>query len=147
MQRFSQYATIGTALAVCLAFTPPAFAETISFKADLAGTNEVPPNPGVKATGKLDASYDTSNKKLSWTLNYSGLTGDPNGAHFHGPATPDKNAGVAVPITAPLTSPVKGSATLTDAQATDLMAGRWYVNVHTAAHKDGEIRGQVMKGK
>ena len=29
------------------------------------------------------------------------------------------------------------------AQMADLLAGRWYVNVHTAAHPGGEIRGQV----
>ena len=40
-------------------------------------------------------------------------------------------------------SPIKGEATLTDAQAADLLAGRWYVNVHTRAHPGGEIRGQV----
>ena len=40
-----------------------------------------------------------------------------------------------------------GSATLTDAQTADLAAGKWYVNVHTAANKDGEIRGQLVKGK
>ena len=39
--------------------------------------------------------------------------------------------------------PIKGSATLTDAQAADLEAGKYYVNVHTAANKDGEIRGQI----
>jgi hypothetical protein len=50
-----------------------------------------------------------------------------------------------VPISGSLASPIKGDATLTDAQATDLQGGRWYFNVHTAAHKDGELRGQVMK--
>ena len=44
-----------------------------------------------------------------------------------------------------MTSPARGKATLTDAQAADLMAGRWYVNIHTAANKGGEIRGQVTK--
>src|SRR6266851_816002 len=44
-------------------------------------------------------------------------------------------------------SPIKGSATLTDAQAADLTAGRWYFNIHTAANKGGEIRGQVVKGQ
>ena len=38
-----------------------------------------------------------------------------------------------------------GSATLTDAQAADLMAGKLYVNIHTAANKGGEIRGQMTK--
>ena len=42
-------------------------------------------------------------------------------------------------------NPIKGEATLTDAQAADLQAGKWYFNVHTAANKGGEIRGQVMK--
>ncbi len=37
----------------------------------------------------------------------------------------------------------KGKATLTAAQAADLTAGRWYVNLHTAKHPGGEIRGQV----
>ena len=65
-------------------------------------------------------------------------------AHFHGPAEPGKNAGVAVPIT-PATSGSEGSATLTDAQTADLLAGKYYVNVHTEANKGGEIRGQVTK--
>ena len=39
----------------------------------------------------------------------------------------------------------EGSATLTDAQADELLAGKWYVNVHTAANKGGEVRGQVTK--
>ena len=42
-------------------------------------------------------------------------------------------------------SPVEGSATLTDAQAADLAAGRYYINIHTAANPGGEIRGQVTK--
>ena len=49
-----------------------------------------------------------------------------------------------MPIT-PNASPFEGSATLTEAQATDLLAGKWYVNVHTEANKGGEIRGQVTK--
>jgi hypothetical protein len=72
------------------------------------------------------------------------LSGAATAAHFHGPADPGKNAGVAVPIT-PNTSPLEGSTTLTDAQAADLQAGRWYVNVHTAANPGGEIRGQLTK--
>jgi hypothetical protein len=39
----------------------------------------------------------------------------------------------------------EGSATLIDAQAKALMDGDVYVNVHTAANKDGELRGQLVK--
>jgi CHRD domain len=72
-------------------------------------------------------SYDTTSKNLTWTITYSGLTGDATAAHFHGPADTDKTAGIAVPITGDLKRPVKGSATLTDAQAADLLAGRYYL--------------------
>jgi len=131
-------------LAACVVFASPARAETISFKADLKASEAVPPNDS-KGTGAVTATYDTASKKLTWKGNYSGLTGPATMAHFHGPAEPGKNAGVAVPIT-PSTSPFENSANLTDAQAADLLAGRWYVNVHTAAHPGGEIRGQLVKG-
>jgi len=47
---------------------------------------------------------------------------------------------VAVAIPNATSSPAEGSATLTDAQAADLAAGKYYVNVHTAANPGGEIR-------
>jgi hypothetical protein len=122
-----------------------AFAATENFTADLKGSTEVPPND-TKGTGSVTASYDTVTKKFSYNVTYSGLTGPATAAHFHGPAAPGANAPPVVPI-APtaLASPIKGEATLTDAQAADLEAGKWYFNVHTAAHGPGEIRGQLMK--
>jgi hypothetical protein len=77
---------------------------------------------------------------------YSGLSGPVTVAHFHGPAAAGKNAGIAVGISnGNLPASFEGSATLTDAQAADLAAGRWYLNLHTAAYPAGEIRGQVVK--
>ena len=134
--------TLLATLAVGILFAGPAFAEKL--KATLDGKSETPPNTSA-ATGKADIDYDAATKKLSWTLTYSGLSGPATAAHFHGPAEPGKNAGVAVAIPNAGTSPVTGSATLTDAQAADLEAGKYYVNVHTAANPGGEIRGQVMK--
>jgi CHRD domain len=98
-----------------------------------------------KGMGDVQAQYDTASKKLTWTINYSGLTGPATAAHFHGPAPVGTAAGVMVPITGSLDSPIKGSATLTEDQAKALTGGMMYFNIHTAEHKPGEIRGQLMK--
>ena len=135
-----------TALAIgALVFAAtPVFAETVSYKADLKGSAEVPANDS-KGTGTVDANYDTASKKLAWTITYSGLTGPATAAHFHGPAAAGANAPPVVPVTGALTSPIKVDAALTDAQLADLQAGRWYFNIHTDANKGGELRGQVVK--
>jgi CHRD domain-containing protein len=130
------------ALATTVMFAGPAFAEKM--KATLDAKSEIPPNNSA-GKGTADLDYDAATKKLSWKLTYSGLTGPATAAHFHGPAEPGKNAGVAVAIPNASKSPVEGSATLTDAQAADLEAGKYYINIHTAANPGGEIRGQVTK--
>jgi hypothetical protein len=130
------------ALGATVAFAGPAFADKL--KATLNGTSEVPPTTSA-GKGEADIDYDAATKKMSWKLTYSGLSGPATAAHFHGPAEPGKNAGVAIAIPNASPSPSEGSATLTDAQAADLMAGKYYVNVHTAANPGGEIRGQVTK--
>jgi hypothetical protein len=136
----TMFAALGFAATV--AFAGPAFAD--KYKATLDAKSEVPPNAST-ATGTADIDYDAASKKLSWKLTYSGLSGPATAAHFHGPAEASKNAGVAVAIPNAGTSPAEGSATLTDAQAADLAAGKYYVNVHTQANPGGEIRGQVTK--
>src|SRR5215468_1419107 len=133
-------ATLAFGAAVVLA--GPAFADKM--KATLDGKAEVPANASA-GKGTADLDYDPASKKLSWKVTYSGLSGPATAAHFHGPAEAGKNAGVAVAIPNATSSPVEGSATLTDAQAADLMAGKYYVNIHTAANPGGEIRGQVTK--
>jgi len=141
------YAVGGAAGAALLSSTKSSQAAPMKFKADLKGSSEVPPTTS-SGTGNFTASYDPATKMLTWEGNFSGLTGPATAAHFHGPAEAGKNAGVAVWISEkgqPLTSPFKGSATLTDAQAADLEKGMLYVNVHTAANPGGEIRGQVVK--
>jgi hypothetical protein len=125
-----------------MAFAAPASAEKL--KATLDGKAEVPATTS-SGTGTADLDYDAASKKLSWKVTYSGLSGPATAAHFHGPAEAGKNAGVAIPIPGAANSPVEGSATLTDAQAADLLAGKLYVNIHTAANPGGEIRGQVTK--
>ncbi|MGI0526601.1 CHRD domain-containing protein [Rhizobium giardinii] len=132
------------ALVGYLAVAATGFAEEMKFKADLKGSTEVPPVQ-TSATGTADITYDSATKNLSWTIEHTGLSGDVTAAHFHGPAAVGVNAPPVVPID--LSALAKGSATLDDAQAADLSEGRWYLNLHTAANPDGEIRGQVMKAQ
>jgi hypothetical protein len=133
----------GTLLSALL--TAGASAETIAYKAELKGSQEVPPTDS-KGTGTATAAYDTATKTLKWKVSYSGLSGPATAAHIHGPAEPGKNAPVAIGFAKP-ESPIEGSAALTDVQAADLAAGKLYINVHTAANKGGEIRGQLTAGK
>lgn len=144
--RFARQTLAGAALIAGLSLASPALAATVNLKADLSGASEVPPNDSA-AKGAVTATYDSDSKTLTWKGTYSGLSGPAVAAHFHS-GEPGKNGGVAVPIFTSADkagSPFEGKATLTDAQAADLMAGKLYVNIHTAAHKAGEIRGQVTK--
>jgi hypothetical protein len=126
-----------------LAFASPSIAATVNMKADLKGATEVPPTDS-KGTGSVTATFDTASKKLSWKGTVSGLSGPATAAHFHS-GEAGKNGAVVVPIAGADKGSFEGSATLNDAQAAELMAGKWYVNVHTAANKGGEVRGQVTK--
>jgi len=135
--------TLLAATAVLALSVAPAFAQEVKFSADLTAAAEVPPTDST-ATGKVDATLDSTSKVLTWTISYEGLTGEAMAAHFHGPAAADANAPPVVPIEGALTSPISGSATLTDEQITQLQGGQWYFNVHTAKFPDGEIRGQVV---
>jgi hypothetical protein len=120
-----------------------ASAEAVKLKADLKGSNEVPPNSS-PASGTAEATFDTQTKVLTWVVTFKDLTGPAVGAHFHGPSEPGKNAGIVVPFKT-TQSPIEGTATLTDAQISDLLAGKWYANIHTAANPGGELRGNMAK--
>jgi len=120
-----------------------ASAEVVKLTAELKGSNEVPPNNS-SGSGKAEATFDTDSEVLAYTVTYAGLSGPALGAHFHGPSEPGKNAGIALPFKS-VQSPIQGTATLTDAQVADVLAGKWYANIHTAANPGGELRGQMMK--
>lgn len=127
------------ALGAC-AMTPemPEMPKMPSYTATLA------PGAGITSNGKGmgEFTYDPATHTLTYNVTYDGLTGPAVAAHIHGPADPGQNAGPVVPFPA-AASPITGTATLTDAQAAELAAGKYYVNVHTAANKGGEIRGQI----
>lgn len=114
----------------------------VAFTTQLRAANEVPPNAS-QGNGSVDAVFNKDTSEFRWKGNFSGLTGPASAGHFHGPAAIGANAGVALPWVGPVRSPLEGRAMLTPAQAADLLAGRWYANIHTAAHPGGEVRGQM----
>jgi hypothetical protein len=121
----------------------PMATELVALGAQLSGSEQVPALQN-EASATLEATLEPGSLLLSWTLTHSGLSGPITGAHFHGPATAGQTAGVVLPISGVGDSPSSGSVTLSAAQAAELRAGNWYLNLHTAAHPDGEIRGQVQ---
>ena len=121
--------------------SPPA-TMWMNFSAQLNGAQEVPAK-AVSGSGTAEVQFDRDTGTLRYTINYGGLTGALTGAHIHGPAASGANAGVVVPF-ANAASPIRGEAKLNPTQAGDLMAGLYYVNLHTAANPGGEIRGQLM---
>jgi sigma54-dependent transcription regulator len=130
------------ALAIGLAFSSPAFAASVAFRAELNGDNMVPPTAS-SASGYVHVTYDTQSRKLAWTGTYSGLSSKITRIAFHGPAGPAAAAGVAQRIR----SLSDGSTTLSDAEAAELIGGYWNITIHTRGHPEGEIRGQVVRGE
>jgi hypothetical protein len=136
---------VGAAAALSLFIAGAAQAATMSFTATLAGASETPPTDSAGA-GTVSATLNTTTKTFDYQVAYSGLSGPATMAHFHGPAAIGAKGPPVVAVKDPA-SPIKGEAVLTDAQIADLEAGKWYFNVHTAAHPGGEVRGQVVAAK
>lgn len=138
-------ATIG--LATAFSAQAQTSGQTVTFHATMSGQQESPPTTS-KGTGTATAQLNTSTHHLTYDVAWKGLESPATAAHFHGPAGPGQNAGVAVPIGgAHPKSPAKATVTLTPAQQEQLMSGKWYVNVHTKEHPAGAIRGQMEQAK
>jgi len=110
-------------------------------KVTLSGTQEVPPvKTSASGSGTITVGND---KSVSGSVTTSGVNG--TAAHIHTGAA-GQNGPVAVPLTKGAdgnTWSVPAGAKLTDAQYDAYKAGNLYVNVHSAANKGGEIRGQL----
>ena len=137
----TRFAPRRTALAVAVGLAAVSFAALAAdVQVTLSGDQEVPPvTTAAKGSGTLMFGSDRS---VSGSITTTGVNGIA--AHIHEGA-PGKNGSVIIPL-------VKGGdgkwnvpsgAKLTDAQEAAYKAGNLYVNVHSDAHKDGEIRGQI----
>ena len=128
------------ALAACASPQPQRLPEL--YEASLDGRQEV---PAVATAGSGQARVEVDAKGLMrWTVDHAGLSGPVTAAHVHGPAGPGQNAGVLIPLAVPAGgSGFSGEVRLTPEQLNQLDSGQWYVNLHTARHPGGEIRGQL----
>lgn len=106
--------------------------------------DEVIPKPASTATGSGDITFDLLNGNVTGGVTLSGIAATL--AHIH-----DAFAGTAGPVivnfvqsgTDPNRWDAQAGGVLTADQINDLLAGKLYVNVHSAAFPDGEIRGQL----
>jgi len=108
----------------------------------MSGSQEVPPS-GSAGTATGTITVNTVAKTITYSIAFGGLTGTPTAAHFHGPAAPGVNAGVKIGIGV-ASNPIVGTMTYNPADEADILAGNWYVNIHSSTSPGGEIRGQVV---
>ena len=115
-----------------------------TFAATLSGAQEVPPNPSV-ASGKSTIKIG-ADKTVTGAIEVMGMT--PTMAHIH-EAAKGANGPVIVPLakTGEHTFAPAPGAKLTDAQYASFLAGKLYLNVHSAAYPGGEIRLQLVAAK
>lgn len=116
----------------------------------LTGAAEAPP-VNTETTGKAILSYDVTRKQLQSTVTVEASPSTPitvTAAHIHvgapgvnGPPVFTLFSGSQV-VTETMT--IEGEITLDSAQEADLLAGNYYINVHTTANPNGEIRGQIQ---
>ena len=128
----------------CMTYPSDKAGSTVSLKASLDGKHEAPP-VDTAAGAYVDATYSKETRILKWRLAVSGLSTPMTRAYFHGPDMLDRDAPL-VEINTPFNGNTQsGGATLSEAQAADLLAGRWYLEIQTEKYPAGEIRGQVVK--
>lgn len=139
---------LGHALAAAILAAMPAVAsaEGIWLRAQLRGDMEVPP-VDTGARGEAEVLVDTTTREIRWKIRFEDLSTPLSATHFHGPAATNGNAPILVPIASKLdrSGAVEGKATVNEQQIQDMLAGRWYINVHTPKHPSGEIRGQLFR--
>ncbi|NBW45816.1 MAG: CHRD domain-containing protein [Betaproteobacteria bacterium] len=127
-----------TLVAIALSAAASVSAQTVQLS--LSGAQEVPPvATSASGTGSITIGPDQS---VSGSVTTAGVDGTM--AHIH-LAAAGQNGPVVVPMnkTAEGVWTIPAGAKLNDAQFQSFKDGNLYVNVHSAAFKGGEIRGQL----
>lgn len=133
---------LSAAIVVAAVFGLAAAAEMSGTKVTLSGAQEVPAvTTSASGSGSIVVGAD---KSVSGSVTTSGIAG--TAAHIH-EAAAGSNGPVIIPLakTSDNMWSVPAGSKLSDAQYDSYKAGKLYVNVHSAAHKDGEIRGQIKQ--
>lgn len=149
--RFPSFvSTLASSLLAGALCAAPVAADTLTpFTAVLNGAQETPP----VASPSQGVAFLTLNKTIStlcYAISYSPLAGAEIHAHFHGPGSPGVAAGILhniSPSPSPLGSPKNGCVVLSKDQIKQLKKGLIYINIHSTAAPNGEIRGQVLPVK
>lgn len=139
----SRFSAIVAATAFALAgFSLSANADDLKFK--LSGDQEVPPvSSAASGNASITVKPDMS---VSGSVTTSGIVGTM--AHIH-----TGKVGTNGPVVVPLEKSgdngwmVPAGTKLSDAAYKSYKAGDLYINVHSAEHKSGEIRGQMTPPK
>lgn len=143
-----KFRQLAAAAAIAFATAPAANAAVYFYSGvPLIGTEETPPVFG-GSFGALTATYDDVTNALVYMFQWKFPDGEnATDAHFHGPAARGESAAPVIPL-----GPVSGASgkssgvvTLTEGEEAELLAGLWYINVHSASNPGGEIRGQVLE--
>ena len=120
---------------------PGSTTSTYTFVNDLYGFRVVPTNSSL-GHGVFTLNYSGLSKSISYTLTYERVI--PLAAHIHS-GMPNENGPVVFDLGKPTNIPFEGTLALTEAQLSDLVNGKMYVDIHTAIFPDGEIRAQIGK--
>lgn len=113
----------------------------------MTGAQETPANSST-ATGTINAEYNRLTRTLSYSVAFSGLTDSASAAHIHGLG----EAGVTAPVVQTFTFPKLKAGSYSGSllvdgvkiKEEDILAGRYYINIHNKTYPGGEIRGQLI---
>src|SRR5690606_28138174 len=112
---------------------------------DLCTDQEVDEVDAPNATGSGLVSFDRDKTNANVLVLADGLTGTIEGAHFHGGAQ-GENGGVIYDLTDYIDGNLVGffALPMDTGVIETIREGQAYVNLQTAAHPAGELRGQVV---